>query len=97
MENSVYAAAAMSHAGSDGATTLSVLGDPLIALCTEEKRPAAAETLWAALHGIASLSLTASAFIGTPVDALVEHALAPYLPNAAIGKTARRRTSGRSA
>ena len=97
MENSAYTAAAMGHAGSDGATTVVLLSDPLIALCTEEKRPAAAEILWAALHGIASLSLTASVFIGTPVDALVEHALAPFLLNAAIGKTARRRTSGRSA
>ncbi|WP_423917022.1 TetR/AcrR family transcriptional regulator [Caballeronia sp.] len=96
MENSAYTAAAMGQ-GADGATTLSILSDPLTALCTEENRLAAAEILWAALHGIASLSLTASAFIGTPVDALVEHALAPYLPNSDIGKTARRRPNGRSA
>ena len=86
MENPVYTEAAIGH----GASTLTLLGQHV-------QTTEAAEALWAALHGIASLSLTAGAFLSLPTDTLVEYALAPVAVVPAIGKTVRRRAADRRA
>ncbi len=58
MQNPAYTDAAFNDAASAGETALSLFTE---ALALSGSPPAAAETLWAALHGIVSLSLSAAA------------------------------------
>ena len=89
MQNPAYTDAAFSAAESAGETVLSVLTRTL-ALVHE---PAArAGTLWAALHGIVSLSLTAPTIFAAPAETLIDEVLDLYLPGV-NKKAARRRPS----
>jgi len=94
MQNPAYTDAAFSDVASAGETVLSVLTRTL-ALVHD---PAAqAGTLWAALHGIVSLSLTAPTVFAAPTATLIDEMLDLYLPGvnkrAAKQKPARRRPS----
>ncbi|WP_158935363.1 TetR/AcrR family transcriptional regulator [Burkholderia sp. S171] len=88
MQNPAYTDAAFKDAASAGETVLSILTRTLALV----HHPAArAETLWAALHGIVSLSLTAPAVFTVSTDTLIDEMLDLYLPAVIKKKPARRR------
>ncbi|SAL38732.1 TetR family transcriptional regulator [Caballeronia sordidicola] len=72
MQNCAYTVAIFSDTAISGETPLSVFAK---ALAPFNLSPAAAETLWTALHGIVSLSLTAAKYLSTPTDALIDSTL----------------------
>ena len=90
MQNPAYTDAASKDTASAGETVLSMLTRTLVLV---HNPPARAETLWAALHGIVSLSLTAPTAIIALTDALVDETLDLYLPAVIRKKSARRRPS----
>ncbi|KQR87045.1 hypothetical protein ASG35_23155 [Burkholderia sp. Leaf177] len=76
MQNAAYTEAIFSDAATAGETALSVFSDALISLGPSARSaPLSADTLWVALHGIVSLSLTASKYLSAPTDALIDSAL----------------------
>jgi AcrR family transcriptional regulator len=92
MQNPAYTDAAFNDVASAGETALSMLTRTLALV----RHPAArAETLWAALHGIVSLSLTASTAFTTPTATLIDETLDLFLPTVIKKKPARRRPSAR--
>ncbi|CAN7299828.1 TetR/AcrR family transcriptional regulator [Caballeronia sp. LjRoot34] len=90
MQNPAYTAAAFNDAASAGETVLSMLTRTLALVHNPAVR---AETLWAALHGIVSLSLTAQTVFAAPPDTLIDETLDLYLPAVIKKKPARRRPS----
>jgi len=76
MQNVGYTEAIFNDAAASGETALSLLAE---ALAFSSQAPAAAETLWTALHGIVSLSLTAAKHLVTPTDVLIDATLELYL------------------
>ena len=90
MQNSAYTDAAFKDAASAGETVLSMLTRTLALVHNPAAR---AETLWAALHGIVSLSLTAPTAFTAPTDTLIDEMLDLYLPAVIKKKPARRRPS----
>lgn len=91
MDDPAYTDAAFSNA----APVLSLLTKAL-ALSSSGNPSATAETLWAALHGIVSLSLTAGKYLITPVDTLIGRTLDLYALDVKK-KPVRRRLSARAA
>lgn len=87
-----YTDAAFSDPVSAGETALSLFAQTL---ASSDTPPAAAETMWAALHGIVSLSLTAATYLPTPIDALIDATLDLCL-SGVKKKTAGRRPSART-
>ncbi|WP_213764049.1 TetR/AcrR family transcriptional regulator [Caballeronia sp. dw_19] len=90
MQNPAYTAAAFNDVASAGETVLSMLTRTLALVHDPAVR---AETLWAALHGIVSLSLTAQTVFTAPPDTLIDEMLDLYLPTVIKKKPARRRPS----
>jgi AcrR family transcriptional regulator len=90
MQNPAYTDAAFKDAASAGETALSMLTQTLVIL---DKPVALAETLWAVLHGIVSLGLTAAPVFTASADTLIDTTLGLYLPGAPKKKPARRRPS----
>ncbi|MFT4504337.1 TetR/AcrR family transcriptional regulator [Caballeronia sp. 15711] len=89
MQNPAYTGAAFNDVTSAGETVLSLLTGTLASV---DKPAARAETLWAALHGIVSLSMMASTVFTVPTDTLIDEMLDVYLPGK-NKKRARRRPS----
>ena len=92
MQSSAYTDAAFSHPASAGETALSLFTQTM---AFSDNPSAAAATVWAALHGIVSLSLTAATYLPTPVDALIDATLDLCL-SGVKKKAARRRPSARA-
>jgi AcrR family transcriptional regulator len=92
LQSAAYTDAAFSDPVSAGETTLSLFGETL---AFSGNPPAAAETLWAALHGIVSLSLSAATYLPTPIDALIDATL-DFCLSGVKKKTARRQPSART-
>jgi AcrR family transcriptional regulator len=90
MQNPAYSDAAVKDAASAGETVLSMLTQTLVLV---HNPPARAEILWAALHGIVSLSLAAQAVFTASTDTLIDEMLDLYLPRVIKKKPARRRPS----
>jgi AcrR family transcriptional regulator len=90
MQNPAYTDAAFKDAASAGETVLSMLTRTLALV---HNPPARAETLWAALHGIVSLGVTAPTAFTVPTDTLIDETLDLYLPAVIKKKPARRRPS----
>jgi len=90
MQNPAYTEAAFNDAASAGETVLPMLTRTLALVHPPAAR---AETLWAALHGIVSLSLTATAAFTAPADTLIDETLDLLLPAVVKKKPARRRPS----
>jgi AcrR family transcriptional regulator len=72
MHSADYTEAIFDDAAASGETALSVFTAALAPLTPFDH---AAETLWTALHGIVSLSLTASKYLSTPADVLIDSTL----------------------
>ena len=92
LQSAAYTDAAFSDPASDGETALSLFTQ---ALALSGSAAAAAETLWAALHGIVSLSLSAAAYLPTPIDALIDATL-DFCLSSVKKKPARRRPFART-
>jgi AcrR family transcriptional regulator len=88
MQNPAYTEAAFDDVPPAGETALSMLKR---ALALVHHPAARAETLWAALHGIVSLSLMAQTAFTAPTEKLVDETLDLFLPAAVKKKPARRR------
>lgn len=93
MQSPAYTDAAFNDPASAGEMALSLFKQTM---AFSDNPPAAAETLWAALHGIVSLSLSAATHLPTPIDALVDGTIDLCL-SGVKKKTARRRPSARPA
>ncbi|WP_062090205.1 TetR/AcrR family transcriptional regulator [Caballeronia udeis] len=89
MQNPAYTDDAFSDMASAGETVLSVLTRTLALVHDPAAR---AGTLWAALHGIVSLSLTAPTVFAAPTGTLIDEMLNLYLPGV-NKKPVRRRPS----
>jgi AcrR family transcriptional regulator len=92
LQNAAYTDAAFRDPAAAGETALSMFTQ---ALALSGSPPAAAETLWAALHGIVSLSLSAAAYLPTPIDALIDATL-DFCLSGVKKKPARRRPFART-
>jgi AcrR family transcriptional regulator len=90
MQNPAYTEAAFNDIASAGETVLSMLTRTLALV---QNHAARAETLWAALHGIVSLSLTSAAAFAVSTDTLIDETLGLFLPAVVKKKRARRRPS----
>jgi len=92
MQNAAYADATFGDPDASGETALSLFTHAL-ALSSS---PAKAETVWAALHGLVSLSVCATKYLSTPVDALIDGLLDLCYPGVKK-KPARRPSASRTA
>ena len=90
MQNPAYTDAAVKDTALAGETVLSMLTQTLALI---HSPPIQAETLWAALHGIVSLSLMAQAVFTVPTDTLIDETLDLFLPRVIKKKPARRQSS----
>jgi AcrR family transcriptional regulator len=90
MQNPAYTEAAFNDIASAGETVLSMLTRTLALV---QNHAARAETLWVALHGIVSLSLTTAAAFAVSTDTLIDETLGLFLPVVVKKKPARRRPS----
>ncbi|QIE23532.1 hypothetical protein SBC1_14180 [Caballeronia sp. SBC1] len=90
MQNPAYTDAAAKDAALTGETVLSMLTQTLALI---HSPPIRAETLWAALHGIVSLSLMAQTVFTVPTDTLVDETVDLFLPRVIKRKPARRQSS----
>ena len=88
MQNPAYTDAAFKDAASAGETALSMLTQTLAFL---DKPVTMAETLWAVLHGIVSLGLTAAPVFSASADTLIDATLGLYSAGAPKKTPARRR------
>jgi len=93
MQNPAYTEAAFNDVASAGETALSMLTRTLALIHCPSAR---AQTLWAALHGIVSLSLTAETAFTVSTDTLIDETLDLFLPAVVKKKLARRRPSANS-
>jgi AcrR family transcriptional regulator len=87
MQNGAHADAASSDPEASGETVLALFSHALVL----SGSPARAEAVWAALHGLVSLSLSATKHLTTPADALIDGLLDLCL--AGVKKKAARRSS----
>jgi AcrR family transcriptional regulator len=92
MQNAAYADAAFGDPDASGETVLSLFNHAL----ASSGSPAKAETVWAALHGFVSLSVTATRHLPAPADALVDGLLDLCYPGVKK-KPARRPSASRPA
>jgi len=90
MQHPAYTDAAVKDAALAGETVLSMLTQTLALI---HSPPVRAETLWAALHGIVSLSLMAQTVFTVPTDTLIDETLDLFLPRVIKRKPARRQSS----
>ena len=90
MQNPAYTDAAVKDAALGGETVLSMLTQTLALI---HSPPVRAETLWAALHGIVSLSLMAQTVFTVPTDTLIDETLDLFLARVIKRKPARRQSS----
>lgn len=88
MQNPAFTDAAIKDPASAGESALSMLTQTLALL---DKPPPMAETLWAALHGIVSLGLTAAPAFTALADTLIDATLGLYFPRVPKKKPARQR------
>jgi AcrR family transcriptional regulator len=93
MQNAAYTKAIFNDTAAAGETVLSLFARAFASL---NQAPAAAESLWAALHGIVSLNLTAAGYLSPPTDVLIDATLDIYL-SGTRKKSARRPTGPRAA
>jgi AcrR family transcriptional regulator len=89
MQNAAYTEAIFNHAAASGETVLSLFTRAFTSL---NQGPAAAESLWTALHGIVSLNLTAAKHLSPPTNTLIDSTLDLHLSG--IRKKPVRRPSG---
>jgi AcrR family transcriptional regulator len=89
MQNAAYTEAICNNASASSQTVLSLFARAFDSL---NQTPSAAESLWAALHGIVSLNLTAASYVFTPTDVLIDSTLDLYLSG--IKKKSAHRPSG---
>jgi len=90
MQNPAYTDAAVKDTALAGETVLSMLTQTLALI---HSPPIQAETLWAALHGIVSLSLMAQTVFTVPTDTLIDETLDLFLARVIKRKPARRQSS----
>lgn len=92
MQNAAAADAALADQDVSDETALSLL----IRALALSNSPARAETVWAALHGLVSLGLSATKYLPMPADALIDGLLDLCLPDVKK-KPARRPPASRTA